>query len=341
MTRPNEQTRLFRALIAKLDPEIRRAIMMAWDEIRAGIDWGALRDALSRQDTPAAIAALNIEPAAFELYRQAVTAAYSQGGMLAATTVNGPPGSTVTFRFDMSNPRAEAWIALNVGQRITRLAEEAIEASRSAILAGYQAGRHPNSIALDLGGRMVGGRRQGGVLGLSGPQTEYVLAMRARLESGDAAELRKVLEMSRRDRRYDRLIHRAIAGERLAKADIDKLVQRYSDQLLALRAETIARTETGQAVMSARKEEWRQACEKLGYPLDAVTKAWRHGGGVREPRWWHIQANGMQVQGLEVAFILANGARMQHALDPAGGASECANCSCDTTFRLDHSWGLT
>jgi hypothetical protein len=40
---------------------------------------------------------------------------------------------------------------------------------RAAILEGYTAGRHPNSIAVEIAGRMQGGKRVGGLVGLSGP----------------------------------------------------------------------------------------------------------------------------------------------------------------------------
>ena len=119
------------------------------------------------------------------------------------------------------------------------------------------------------------------------------------------------------------------------------MTQRYTDRLIAKRAEDIARTETGMAVMSSRAESWEQAAETLGYDASAVIKRWIHGGGAKDPRPHHVAANGMSVEGLDTPFILENGAVMQYALDPSGGPAECANCTCDTTFRMDHSKGVT
>lgn len=347
--RPTQsQTRLFRALIDKLEPNLRAAFEHAVLELRNGIDWRSLVDALARQDVDGAIRALKIDRAVFNAYGMTKTNAFVEGGQVAVQTVNmpsgpsGPFGGSVSVRFDMSNPVAEAWIAENVGGAITRLTSEQIQSARNAILSGYAEGRHPEVIARDLAGRVVAGKRQGGIIGLSAPQSDLVLSMRSRLASGDAAQMKKVLDgMTLRDHRFDHLIRKSIeSGNPIAQADIDQMVQRYSDRMLAKRAKDIARTETGMAVMSGRSEEWRQACERLGYPVDAVTKTWRHGGGVKDPRWWHVQANNKQVQGLNEPFVLANGAQLQHALDPAGGAAECVNCTCDTSFRLNHAWNL-
>lgn len=347
--RPSQsQTRLFRALIDKLEPGLRAAFEQAVLELRSGIDWRALVDALARQDVDGAIRALKIDRAVFNAYAMAKANAFVEGGQLAAQTVNmpsgpsGPFGGSVSVRFDMSNPVAESWIAENVGGAVTRLTSEQLQSARAAILSGYGQGKHPEAIAGDLAGRVVAGRRQGGIIGLSGPQSELIGSMRSRLESGDATELKKILDgMSLRDRRFDHLIRASIeSGKSVARADIDRMVERYSDRMLAKRANDIARTETGTAVMSGRAEEWRQACANLGYPVEAVIKTWRHGGGVKDPRWWHQAMNNKTVQGLNASFTLPNGATMQHALDPQGGAAECVNCSCDTTFRLNHAWNL-
>lgn len=341
MARPARQTVQFRTLIAKLTPELRKAFLAGVADLGDRVDMKALVAALKANDIDGAIAAMHITEGAFYQYAAVKTAAYAQGGALAATTINGPPGGGVAFRFDMANPRAEAWIAANVAGYVTRLTNEAKAVVRAAILEGYAAGRHPNSIAVDIAGRMVGGKRVGGLVGLSGPQGNHVASMRARLASGDPAEMAKVFGMTRRDKRMDATIRKAIeAGKPVSAADIERMTQRYTDRLIAKRAEDIARTETGMAVMSSRAESWDQAAETMGYDASAVTKRWLHGGGVKDPRPHHQAANGMTVEGLDTPFILENGAVMQYALDPSGGAAECANCTCDTTFRMDHSKGI-
>jgi len=350
MARPARQTVQFRTLIAKLAPDLRKAFSAGVADLGDRVDMKALVEALKRNDIDGAIAAMHITEGAFYQYAATKTAAYAQGGALAATTINGPPGGGVAFRFDMANPRAQEWIAANVADYVTRLTDEAKEVLRAAILEGYTAGRHPNNIAVEIAGRMQGGKRVGGLVGLSGGvgpdgkltgQVAHVASMRARLASGDPAEMAKVFGMTRRDKRFDSAIRKAIeAGKPVSAADIERMTQRYTDRLIAKRAEDIARTETGMAVMSSRAESWDQAAETLGYDASAVIKRWVHGGGVKDPRPHHVAANGMIVEGLDTPFILENGAVMQYALDPSGGPAECANCTCDTTFRMDHSKGV-
>ena len=159
MARTPRQSVLFRQLIDKLAPELRKAFLAGVADLGDRVDMRALVEALKRNDIEAAIAAMNITEGVFYQYAATKTAAYAQGGALAATTINGPPGGGVAFRFDMANPRAQEWIAANVADYVTRLTDEAKEVVRAAILEGYTAGRHPNSIAVDIAGRMVGGKR--------------------------------------------------------------------------------------------------------------------------------------------------------------------------------------
>ena len=336
------QTRMFLALIDRLEPAMRKAFMDAMLDWRRNIDWKALLASLERRDVDAAVAALNLSPAALSAFAETKRAAFMQGGLVAVDTVNLPSGSTVAVRFDMTNPAAERWVSENVANRVTQIVDEQVSSVRATILSGYSEGNHPEKIAIDIGGRMVNGRRQGGIIGLSDPQHNYVASMRSRLESADPDQLRKILSgMSRRDKRYDALIAKHIESGKPIPADkIARMVERYSDRLLALRSETIARSETGMAVMGGRAEEWRQAVETFGYQPDAVIKTWRHGLGTKEPRTWHVAMNGQSVTGLNTPFVLGSGAVMQYALDPSGGAKECANCGCDTTFRLRHDVGL-
>lgn len=336
------QNEEFRRLIDRLSPELRSAFLRAWQEVRKGIDWPGLRVALARGDIEGAVEALGIEPAAFEAYRAQASAAYAQGGVLAATTVNGPSGSRVTFRFDMTNPRAEEWIRQNVGGQIVAIAEEARQVARETIRTGYAAGRHPNGIALDLAGRVSDGTRAGGVLDLDGPRAERLRIVMRGMETPDG--VRSLVEVVNGEPRVRYKVNAATEA-RILKAwraetavplrEREISARQYHNALLQARAETVARTETGQAVMSARMEEWRQACEKLGYPLDRVVKTWRHGGG-RDPRLHHLAMDGVEVQGLETPFVFYNGAVLQHALDPNGGARETIACTCNTLFRLKH-----
>ncbi len=342
MPRPS-LPRALEDLIAKLEPEMAEVILDAFQEARDGIDIKALIAALERNDINAAIAALDITPAHFNQYMLARMNAYALAGALEAAYIPTGEANSVRFVFDMSNPRAEAWIREQSATRITGYTAEQVEVARDTIVKGYSRGDGPQQIAVDIAGRVdrVTGRRAGGIVGLSEPQAGYVQSMRDRLLSGDPKEMRKVLDgMTLRDRRYDKLIQKHInAGTPLSREDVDKLAARYSDRLLKRRAEDIARTETQQSVFGARKESYRQALEREGLPNDALTKTWRHQGSEKDARVQHIAMNNVIVTGLDAPFILPDGTAMQHAHDPAGGGKHNINCRCGTDFRILFGFG--
>lgn len=177
--------------------------------------------------------------------------------------------------------------------------------------------------------------------------------------------------MTLRDRRYDGLVKRAIAqavaekkhaaavaqaeaaglppppaprkkkDASLTQADIDKLSGLYADRLLKRRAEDVAVTETAQGVMTARMESYAQALEKEGLPPEAVTKKWRHLGGVKDAREQHLAMAGKSVAGLNTAFVMPDGTQMQHSHDPKGGGKHNINCHCSTDFHIDFLWGFS
>ena len=329
-------------LIAKLEPALRKAFLAAIEDMRDGVDTKALKTALERGDINGAIEALDISPASFREYLTARQAAFGEAGALAASYIPTTEAGAVQFRFDLTNPRAERWIREEAARTITGLTEEVRQTARETIVEGYAQGRGPNDIATDLSGRVsrTTGKRTGGVIGLSSPQEDYVQSMRHRLESGDPEEMRKVFNMTRRDKRFDATIRKAIeAGKPVAKADIAKMTQRYSDKLLKKRAEDIARTETAQSVESARQEAFAQAIEKEGLPEEAVSKTWLHNGGSENARDQHLAMNGEKVEGINASFTLPDGTAMKHTHDPAGGAKHNVSCRCSTRYEVDFTYG--
>jgi hypothetical protein len=276
-------------------------------------------------------------------------------------TLSAPGGGSINFRFDMTNPRAEAKIRTEAASRITGYVDEQVETARRVIADGFQRGEGPETIATDIAGRInpISGKREGGIVGLSDPQVTYVESMRRRLLSGDPHEMIKVLGsfgkdgkwvegtgQTLRDRRYDASIKKAIREVAAGKPNpltadrVDEMTAKYSDRLLKRRAEDIARTETAQSVMAARAEATQQAMDKDNLPDEALSKEWRHLGGIRHARDSHLIMNGQKVIGMNTPFFLPDGSIMLHTHDPQGGVKNNANCRCDTAFDLDWSHGL-
>jgi hypothetical protein len=330
-------------LLKRQEAALRRAFLIAIQDLRGQAQLTQLRNALQRGDIEAAIRALNIEPSAYATFSREIGNTYTQAGatIAAGTVWRLPDQSRAVIRFNVTNPRAERFLSEVSSQKITRITQDTIAAARLTINAGYAAGMHPNRIALDLVGRIgANGRRTGGIIGLSEPQARYVANMRARLASGDPSEMAKVFGMTRRDKRLDGVIRRAIeAGKPVSGADIDRLAGRYSDRLLALRGETIARTETAMAVEDARQEAWRQYTETSGVSPEYIIKRWVSAGpaagGNERPD--HQALNGTEVEGLETPFIMGDGVAMQHPLDPSAPVHHLANCRCTVATFVNWS----
>lgn len=346
----NSQARLFAQLLAELEPEIRRAFMASVVDLQAGVDWTSLLESLARGDTQSAITALHIDPAAWSEYSSAMTAAYAKAGASTAAQIQAQGIGGIGTRFQMTNPRAEAWIRENVGGSITGYVREQVDTARKVIEAGYARGEGPRTIATDLVGRSDrGSARTGGVLGLDGPRAERLMRVTEGMRSPEGV---RTLVIEHQDgttsMRYQvnkateaRIMRAYRAGTEVSASDRAISERQYSNALLKARGDTVAITETGNAVMSARFEQWQQLLDARGLSANDVEKTWRHRrGAAKEFRPDHVAMSGRTVRGLFTPFIFPDGASLQYACDRRGGAKHVIRCGCDTEFRLDHTAGL-
>ena len=344
-TRPtNNQARLFAELLDSLEPEVLRAFIASVTDLQSGVNWPALLDALQRYDTEAAIAALNIAPEAWAEYSSAMSTAYARAGASTIAQIQAAGIGGIGVRFQMTNPAAQQWIRENVGEMIVGFAREQIEVARTIIGAGYAQGQGPRNIALDLVGRATGGAaRTGGVLGLDGPRAERLMRVKYGMLTADGVRdlviestdgtlnmryvVNKATEM--------RILKAYREGRAVSAKDREISLRQYQNALLKQRADTVARTETGMSVMSARYQSWLQIAESQGLDASAIKKTWVHGAGRKgDYRPAHLALNGKSVQGLHTPFMV-EGTPMQHALDKRGGARQVINCRCSCNFSLN------
>lgn len=338
-----EQARLFAQLIAELEPEIRRGFMASVTDLQASVDWPALLEALQNNDMEGAIAALNIDAAAWAEYSSAMSSAYAQSGASTAAQVIQQGFAPIGTRFQMTNPRAQEWIARNVGESITGFVREQVQVARTVIEAGYSQGQGPRTIATDLVGRVVGGQRQGGVLGLDAPRADRFHNVSVGMRTAEGVQ---DLVVQHHDGtlsvRYkvnkataQRIIKAYKAGTAVPAADRAISENQYKNALLKARADTVARTETASAVMNARFEQWEQLAELRGLDASAVIKTWSHNAGATEHhRPTHLAMNGKSVRGLYTPFEFYDGTQMLVSHDVNGGAANVINCRCGVSFRL-------
>jgi len=131
-------------------------------------------------------------------------------------------------------------------------------------------------------------------------------------------------------------------GKSVGQADIDRIAGRYSDRLLALRGETIARTETLKALNAGRQEALDQLIENPNNDVQAqdVTRAWDATSDART-RETHASADGqVAVQG---EAFLVGGHLMMYPGDTSLGApaGETVNCRCYMEPRINFFARLT
>ena len=334
-----DQAREFARLVDELEPNVRRAFYASVTDLQANVDWPALLDALERGDTESAIAALHIDEAAFQEYSSVMTDAYAKAGASTAAQI-----AEVGVRFNMSNPAAVEWIQKNVGQRIVGFVEEQRRAARELIASGYSAGQGPRTIAYDLAGRVApGGGREGGILGLDAPRASRYQKVVEGMRTAEGVQelVTKLLDGTlmvnyKVNKATETRILRAYrAGTAVPQADRVISENQYRNALLKARADTIARTETGSAVMNARFEQWRQLAELRGLDATAVIKTWVHNaGGKGDYRPTHLAMNGKSVRGLYTPFVFGDGTQMLYSHDVNGGAENVINCRCAVSFRI-------
>jgi len=337
------QVRLFAQLIQELEPQIKRAFLASVTDLLANVNWPLLLERLQQYDTEGAIQALNISPAAWAEYSAVMTAAYARAGSSTMAQIVQSGVGQIGTRFNMTNPRAEQWIRQNVAESVVGFTEEQVRVARQVIANGYARGDGPRTIAIDLGGRVVGGNRQGGVLGLDAPRATRLERVSVGMRSPDGV---RSLVIRREDgtlaMRYKvnkategRIISAYNAGTEVPDAAREVSERQYRNALLEARAETVAQTETGAAVMGSRQEAWDQALDARGLERADVAKTWWHRRGVGgDARITHIEMNRVTVIGLDTPFELSDGSRMLYPHDPAGGASNTIKCGCDCTYSL-------
>jgi len=337
---PNRKTleRLYQELLAKHGQAIADAFMAAVEDLRSAAEVQRLIAAIDAGNVEAAIAALHIDRAAYGPVMDALQIAYSEGGQNAAAGLppKTPAGAALVVRFDARNVRAEQWLRSYSADLVTRIVDDQKTAVREALTAGMTRGENPRTTALDIVGRVdkATGKRVGGILGLSAPQQQYVRSARDELASADPADLRAYLNRQRRDKRFDRSIAKAIKTGTAVPKDIQaKAAVAYERKLLALRGETIGRTEAMTSLHAAQQEALRQAVDTGQVSANQIRRVWSATGDART-RDTHHALDGQSV-GLEESFVSPSGARLRYPGDPSAPAADRCNCRCWLNIRVD------
>lgn len=326
----------FLDLLEKVSPSLRRAFGQAIARLRSVADVRAVEDAIRRGDIEGAVDALNIGPQIYEPLRRAMEQAYIEGGEYQIQLI--PEGLQAAVFMEGRSDNALQWAMINAAHDITLLSEDQKQAVRGEIVAGLSEGVHPRVVARNIVGLPEGPATRGGLLGLSTPQAEAL--RRARSELRGERALSKYLTRDRRDKRFDKAVKRALAEgkDTVPAAMADRMLSRYSDRMLQLRSETIARTEALASLNAGRMEGINQTIAKLGLPRDAVTKIWDATPSVRT-RDSHWSLNGQRRKIDEPFESPLTGHQMQMPGDQSlsAPASEIINCRCTFRTEIDYT----
>jgi hypothetical protein len=335
------------ALLKDQAPRIRDAFLQAIQDAKSVVRIEDVVALLSQGDIEGAARLLEIDRLLLAPLDQAISDVYMHSGAVAMQAIvdTAPRAMRLVARFDGRNPVAENWLRDHSSTLVTEIVADQRDGIREALRAGMEAGRNPRGVALEVVGRIdkVSKRRVGGLLGLTSQQMRSVANARAELLSGDPAQMRAYLERKLRDRRLDGIVKRAIKdGKPVAAKDVERLMGRYSDRLLAYRGTVIARTEALESFANARWEATRQLIEAGTIQEQHVTKVWSATLDKRT-RDSHVALNGKKADMREAFVSPLTGARMLFPMDRSQGApgSEIIQCRCGCSYVVDWIWART
>jgi hypothetical protein len=283
-----------------------------------------------------ALALLNLKREFFSPLDDALRNAFIEGGrnaMIELPPIVAANGVGLAIRFDGRNLRGENWLRDLSSTRITEILVDQQMSVRTVLREGLRLGQNPRSTALGIVGRInrVTGRREGGILGLTSQQTGFVMRAKEDLLSGEPVRMAQYLKRTRRDARLDGIVNRAIKdGKPVSAADADRIAMRYSDRLLKLRGDNIARTETLSAMHGGQEEALRQLTDTGGVQPEQVRRTWRTASDARV-RDSHAGIDGETV-GLDEMFSIG----LRFPGDPLGPPEEIINCRCWVETRIDY-----
>lgn len=316
------------SLIDGWSDTLRKAFLDSVYKLRDQAQIDAIARALERGDVNGALRAVGLDPASFRAWDRSFEAAFEAGGnatIMALPVTRDAAGYRLVVQFNIRNPQAERWLREHSSTLVREILDDQREMIRTHLADGMRRGVNPRTAALDLVGRIgLSGNREGGVIGLTSSQAEWVRRYEAELAS-DAPEAALAREL--RDARFDAAVRRAAeAGEPVPASIRAKMVTAYKNRALRFRAEALARTEAMTALHQAQDEGIRQAIESGAVDQSAVSFAWRTARDKRV-RDTHKSMEG-QTRPYGVPFRSGSGAMLRYPGDPNAPAAERINCRC-------------
>lgn len=330
----------FDQLIDAWEPVLKRAFLDSISNLRDAAQIDQIVRMLENNDVGGALRAVGIDPVAFRPFDKSITAAFEAGGEATAAIVpvtRDAAGFRSVFQFAIRNPEAENWLRSYSGGLISDIVDDQRTAVRNFLSARLQEGANPRTTALDLVGRIAKetGRREGGVIGLTSSQEEWVRNYSAELASDNP---KAALSRNLRDKRFDRAVVRAAnEGRALTAAEIEPMTRAYRNRALRYRAETIARKETITALHTAQEMALDQATAAGGVDAENIMMVW-HSAHDDRVRAAHRDLDGKRVK--RGGYFQSSLGPIRYPGDPSASAANTVNCRCWLEPRIDFLAGI-
>ena len=296
------------ALIDLADANIRRTFLALVAEAKGLQSLEEITNLVNQGRTFEALALVDdVGPGLHE----AITAAYFAAGASTADALRGSIERAPLIRFDTLSARGVIELQQSQVRLVRELTAQQSSALQAALRAGINQGLPPKRIAASLRGS----------IGLTGQQAAAVANYRSLLANLNGQALQRAL----RDKRFDGTIKRAIvAGKPLSDQQVDRMVERYEQRMLAHRAKVIGSTEALSAVNAGEAEMWRQAVDR-GLNPRTVEQQWHP--LFRNTRDSHADMAG-QTRPLGVACTSGAGVALRYPGDSRAPAREVVSCRC-------------
>lgn len=321
---PSADQRRIERLIAGQEKNVRLAFQEFLKNARSDAAVKQVREALEKGNLEGALRAIDPYVVRFS---NAITSVFTGTAAVQAEQLVQQLGGFVAIGFDPTYPRAVALMRRNRLEFIASFTRQQRDATRSALIESFNKGEGPR----------VSARVFRDSVGLTKYQLGVVNNYRKQLETGS----KQALDRELRDRRSDKLIERTFDDGDLLSADqIERMVGRYTQNMLNLRAETIARTETIKIANQARQEATKQIMEQAGLKPDDIVRTWLATQDERT-RDTHAEMHG-QERALDEYFETPTGVRLMYPGDPdSGRPEEFINCRCVLSVHIPGVGGGT
>lgn len=330
---------LLEQIASDWEPSVRSAWVEAIDRIRSNIVLRRIVERLERGDVAGAVRDLGIDDGVFAKFEQSLVQAYHSGGIATVDsmpTLRDPSGNRIVFSWGVRNLPAEQAMRQHAANLVTAVTTELRDGIRDILTENLSRGQSPYDAARLIAGKVsrVTGQREGGLVGLSGPQMQTVARIQRAMREGDTEYMRQYLGFANRDKRLDALVIKAIRESRALSADeVDRIVRLYSNKALRYRANVISIHETHMALARSKRDAFQQQIDDGKLDADIVTKKWRRTVS-REPRLDHFIMTGKPPILFNEKFTLPDGTQCDGPHDPSLPARHVVGCKCDMDISI-------